>query len=61
MTLLYSRIKGLASGTEMTGRELHHFFDFDMPSYLVILLLPINIVVVVNKCNNGSFLLLWGE
>ena len=59
--LFYSRIKGLASGTEMTGRELHHFFHFDMPPYLVILLLSINIVVIANECNNWSFLLLWGQ
>ena len=54
MTLLYSRIKGLASGTEMTGRELHHFFHFDMPPYLVILL-SINIVVTANECMTGCF------
>ena len=59
--LFYSRIKGPASGTEMTGRELHHFFHFDMPPYLVILLLSINIVVIANECNNWSFLLLWGQ
>ena len=59
--LFYSRIKGLASGTEMTGRELHHFFHFDMPPYLVILLLSINIVVIANECNNWLFLLLGGQ
>ena len=59
--LFYSRIKGLASGTEMTGRELYYFFHFEMPLYLVILLLSINIVVIANECNNWSFLLLWGQ
>ena len=38
-TTFSTRIKGLASGTEMTGRTLHQFFHFDMPPYLVILLL----------------------
>ena len=57
----FSRIKGIASGTEMTGRELHRFFHFDMPPYIVILLLSINIAVIVNECNNWSFLLLWGQ
>ena len=40
---------------EMNGRELDQFFHFDMPPYLPILLLSINIAVIVNKCNNGSF------
>ena len=39
----------------MNGRELDQFFHFDMPPYLPILLLSINIAVIVNKCNNGSF------
>ena len=45
----------------MTGLELHQFFHFDTPPYLVILLLSINIAVIVNKCDNWSFLLLWGQ
>ena len=39
----------------MKGRELHHFFHFDMPPYIDILLLSINIAVILNECNNGSF------
>ena len=37
---------------EINGRELDQFFHFDMPPYLLILLLSINIAVNVNKCNN---------
>ena len=44
--LFYSRIKGLASGTEMTGRELHQFFHLDISAYLVVLFLSKNIAVV---------------
>ena len=42
----FSRIKGPASDTEMTGRELRQFFHLDMPPYLAVLFLSINIAVV---------------
>ena len=38
-TTFSPRIKGLASGTGMTECTLRQFFHFDMPPYLVILLL----------------------
>ena len=55
-TTFSPRIKGLASGTEMTGRTLHQFFHFDMPPCLVILLLELNnIAFITNECNSWCF------